>query len=73
MEGTPEEQAKKIVQFLQVGARTIASLSGVEYKRIAEGGAASSKPPEPAEPPAKRGEGEKPAAKKTLDSRCQDE
>ena len=53
MEGTPMEQAKKAVKLLKLGAKTIASLSGVEYKKASEGDASSSKPkpPEPAGPP----------------------
>ena len=51
MEGAPMEQAKKAIRVLQLGAKTIASLSGVEYKKVSESDAASSMPPEPAGPP----------------------
>ena len=66
-EGTPMEQAKKVVKILQLGPKTISSLSGAESKKPSPTDASSSRPPEPAGPPPGREKVEKPSTKKTVD------
>ena len=43
-EGTPMEQAKKVVRILQLGPRTISSLAEVEFKKPSPTDASGSRP-----------------------------
>ena len=74
-EGTPMEQAKKVVRILQLGPRTISSLAEVEFKKPSSTDASGSKPkpPEPMGPPPGREKAEKPSSKKAVDVKTPEE
>eukprot|EP00434_Breviolum_minutum_P004941 symbB.v1.2.004358.t1/scaffold240.1/size264318/14 len=74
-EGTPMEQAKKVVKILQLGPRTISSLAEVEFKKPSPTDASGSrtKPPEPMGPPPGREKTEKPSSKKAVDVKTPEE
>ena len=74
-EGTPMEQAKKVVKILQLGPRTISSLAEVEFKKPSPTDASGSrtKPPEPMGPPPGREKTEKSSSKKAVDVKTPEE
>ena len=74
-EGTPMEQAKKVVKILQLGPRTISSLAEVEFKKPSPTDASGSrtKPPEPMGPPPGRDKTEKSSSKKAVDVKTPEE
>ena len=74
-EGTPMEQAKKVVKILQLGPRTISSLAEVEFKKPSSTDASGSrpKPPEPMGPPPGREKAEKSSSKKAVDVKTPEE